>query len=600
MRFLRLILACVLLLCVANSANAQMATLSKDLSDRRSSIPHDPTMQAAIKASGVEDIVVLTDGTRETFRGFARVQLDALTGRTAIHGQLPEYTVLSMIYQPDAWVDAKILPLEHPQLSIVLGTGEKWVSPRFVRENKGLDSLGETWIEYGNLQREYTRARDEFYAAEQAITLGGSDIARNSLAQGMLTRERLDKLVDDPAARTEAKNNVARLKGELDVARPFAEAAVKLVDRVKLFGELPTKLHLVPDPENPDGDWLSPANAPADKLEYLWVAAGMRLEQAFFDAFASGKGDKLATAVRDFTKVADTIPGYPSPTKRSVKNLWYRANPFQIAAWFYLFAAMTFGVATFFESARGLRIMRVLLIVGCITHTAAVLARLYITGHMPVSNMYESVTFVSWAAMMIALVIEFRRGGGVIGFGAALLGFLALIATSFLPLQEVRIHPLRAVLRSYWLNIHVTVMLLSYGAFALAAFFASCHLVKSFAKRDPLFGKTPLMPAAELEEFAYRLVQVGWPLLTLGIALGAVWAETAWGRYWGWDPKETWAFITWVVYTIYLHTRMVIGWRDRLSSGMCVIGFLMVLLTWFGVSYLPWFAGGLHSYASPT
>jgi cytochrome c-type biogenesis protein CcsB len=396
------------------------------------------------------------------------------------------------------------------------------------------------------------------------------------------------------------KKEVARLKSELDAARPFAEAAVNLIDRVKLLDELPKKLNLVPDPENPDGDWLSPANAPADKLEYPWVAAGMRLEQAFFDAFASGKGDKLAAAVVDFTKVADAIPGYPSPTKRSVKNMWYRTNPFQVAAWFYLFAAMTFGVATFFESARGLRMMRVLLVVGCITHTAAVLARLYITGHMPVSNMYESVTFVSWAAMMIALVIEFRRGGGVIGFGAATLGFLALIATSFLPLQEVRIHPLRAVLRSYWLNIHVTVMLLSYGAFALAAFFAGCHLVKSFAKRDPLFGKTPLMPAAELEEFAYRLVQVGWPLLTLGIALGAVWAETAWGRYWGWDPKETWAFITWVVYTIYLHTRMVIGWRDRLSSGMCVIGFLMVLLTWFGVSYLPWFAGGLHSYASPT
>jgi len=600
MTLLRSIFALLLLLSLASRANAQMGTLSKDLGSRFSSVPHDPSMQAAIKASGIERVVVLTDGTRETFRGFARVQLDAVTGRTSIHGQMPEYSVLSMIYQPDAWVDARIIPLEHPQLATVLGAKDKWVSPRFVRENKGLTSLSETWESFSRIQAEYTRERDELYAVEQALTLGASDIARNSLAQGMLTRERLDKLIDDPRARSEAEKDLARLKSELDAARPFAEAAVKLVNRVNLFDALPTKLHLVPDPENPDGDWLSPANAPAEKLEYPWVAAGMRLEQAFFDAFASGKGDKLPAAVSEFTKVADAIPGYPSPTKRSVKNMWYRTNPFQVAAWLYLFAAMTFGVATFFESARGLRIMRIFLVVGFITHTAAVLARLYITGHMPVSNMYESVTFVSWAAMMIALVIEFRRGGGVIGFGAATLGFLALIATSFLPLQEVRIHPLRAVLRSYWLNIHVTVMLLSYGAFALAAFFAGCHLVKSFAKRDPLFGKTPLMPAAELEEFAYRLVQVGWPLLTLGIALGAVWAETAWGRYWGWDPKETWAFITWVVYTIYLHTRMVIGWRDRLSSTMCVLGFVMVLLTWFGVSYLPWFAGGLHSYASPT
>src|SRR5690606_14227366 len=101
-------------------------------------------------------------------------------------------------------------------------------------------------------------------------------------------------------------------------------------------------------------------------------------------------------------------------------------------------------------------------------------------------------------------------------------------------------------------------------------------------------------------EFAYRLVQVGWPILTFGVALGAVWADTAWGRYWGWDPKETWAFITWVTYTVYLHTRMVLGWRGRWSAAACLIGFLMVLITWLGVSFIPLFAGGLHTYASPT
>jgi len=102
-----------------------------------------------------------------------------------------------------------------------------------------------------------------------------------------------------------------------------------------------------------------------------------------------------------------------------------------------------------------------------------------------------------------------------------------------------------------------------------------------------------------LELFAYRCVQVGWPLLTLGVFLGGVWAQTAWGRFWGWDPKETWALITWIVYTGYLHTRMVLGWRGKLSAIASLAGFACVLITWFGVSYLPGLAGGLHSYASP-
>ena len=144
------------------------------------------------------------------------------------------------------------------------------------------------------------------------------------------------------------------------------------------------------------------------------------------------------------------------------------------------------------------------------------------------------------------------------------------------------------------------MMLISYAAFAIAAFFAGLYLVKHFTGRESLLGGKPLMTMPQTEEFAYRLVQLGWPILTLGVALGAVWADTAWGRFWGWDPKETWAFITWVGYTVYLHTRMVMGWRGKWSAAACLLGFVLVLITWIGVSYIPLFAGGLHSYASPT
>jgi cytochrome c-type biogenesis protein CcsB len=213
--------------------------------------------------------------------------------------------------------------------------------------------------------------------------------------------------------------------------------------------------------------------------------------------------------------------------------------------------------------------------------------------------MYESITFTAWSAIVIGATFEIMQRRGFVGLVTAVVGLLALILVAQMPLHDIRMHPLRAVLNSYWLNIHVTMMLVSYGAFAIAAGVAVVYLLKSFLGRDALFGGTPLMDLEQTEEFAYRLVQVGWPILTVGICLGAVWADTAWGRYWGWDPKETWAFITWIVYTIYLHSRMVMGWRGRVSALACVIGFIMVLITWLGVSYIPWFAGGLHTYASP-
>jgi cytochrome c-type biogenesis protein CcsB len=311
---------------------------------------------------------------------------------------------------------------------------------------------------------------------------------------------------------------------------------------------------------------------------------------------------------------------------------------------------------------------------GFVWHTAAVGIRLYLTGHVPVSNMFESITFTSWAMILIAFIYEayqwaFQKDSrrGLAALGAMTVGFLLLTGASLMPLHETRIHPLRAVLNSYWLNIHVTMMLLSYAAFGIAAFVAIFYLLRSLrddeapkvalysgiggggllglyyflymlAPNVPLdsiisltrvlafafggilalaavltlitmgvrwisgqFGgaSLDLISLPQTEEFAYRLVQVGWPILTVGITLGAVWADTAWGRYWGWDPKETWAFITWVAYTVYLHTRIVMGWRGRWSAAVCVIGFIMVMITWWGVSYLPWFSGGLHSYASP-
>ncbi len=595
---LQSILLAAMLLLLPACLLAEPGRLSARPADRLSTVPHDPAMQEAVAASGIDRIAVLTDGTRETLAGFARISLDRLTGRTSIHGQLPEYTVLSIMFQPDAWEDARIFPLEHPGLGEILGTPEKWVSRRFVVTNAGLGRLEQLAKDFAARERELESARRELNLAEQALALGADDIAMSSLVTPDVPPERLEVLVRDAQARRDAYTRLDALSAEQERTRPLSQAGYRLAERVGMLQGLSSRFYIVPDPEDELGDWIEPSSATPGQLAHPTVAAGLALEVFLHEAFMQGRGTGMREAVEKFSRTVADAPGYPSALKRELKNAWHRHNPMRLAAFAYLAAAIAWGFAVFLESAHAMRGVRWLLLLAFIGHTAAVGMRLYLTGHVPVSNMYESVTFTAWAVTAFALGVEARRGGGTAGFAAALLAFLALMLTSFMPLEEVRIHPLRAVLRSYWLNIHVTVMLLSYGAFALAAFFAAGHLVKSLARRDPIFGKTPVMPAAEMEELAYRLVQVGWPLLTLGIALGAVWANTAWGRFWGWDPKETWAFITWIIYTIYLHTRMVMGWRDRLASTMCVIGFLMVLLTWFGVSYLPWFAGGLHSYAS--
>ena len=229
------------------------------------------------------------------------------------------------------------------------------------------------------------------------------------------------------------------------------------------------------------------------------------------------------------------------------------------------------------------------------TLVAALVVRFLLKGTMPVSNMYESITFAMGAFAVVSLTFEgvYRRGWA--GAGASLMGWALMTMANSMPLHSRKVEPLVAVLNSVWLNFHVTSLLISYSCFLLAFVFSLLYFVKELTG-----NRSGMLPRAHTFEYlTYRSVQVGWPLLTLGIFLGAVWANTAWGSFWSWDPKETWALITWLTYTVYLHLRINLGWVGRKAVIASIIGFTMMLLTYFGVSYLPGLAGGLHSYAEP-
>jgi len=216
-------------------------------------------------------------------------------------------------------------------------------------------------------------------------------------------------------------------------------------------------------------------------------------------------------------------------------------------------------------------------------------------GHVPLSNLYESMIFFAWTIMLLHLVIERRTPSGSIGVFVVPLAFLAMAYASIAPGASSRIQPLIPALQSNWLISHVVTCFMGYASFTIAF---GCGLIYFLKMLDVNHNKTttgllrglPAFPM--LDVLIYRSVALGFIFLTIGIMTGGIWAHYAWGSYWNWDPKEMWALITWLIYAITLHIRYVRGCRGKRMAVMAVIGFASVLFTYLGVNYLK----GLHSY----
>ncbi|MFC1856681.1 c-type cytochrome biogenesis protein CcsB [Thermodesulfobacteriota bacterium] len=216
-------------------------------------------------------------------------------------------------------------------------------------------------------------------------------------------------------------------------------------------------------------------------------------------------------------------------------------------------------------------------------------------GHAPLSNMYESLVFFSWTIAVIYLVVEFNYKNRIIGAFATPIAFLAMAYAS-LPLFNVsdRIQPLIPALKSNWLIAHVVTCFLGYAAFAIAFGISLMFLLKQHENEKSAGGLLAHLPESSvLDELTHQMVMFGFLFLSIGIITGAVWANSAWGSYWSWDPKETWSLITWLIYATLLHARMMRGWHGKRIAYLSIIGFMAVIFTYFGVNLLP----GLHSYA---
>ena len=265
---------------------------------------------------------------------------------------------------------------------------------------------------------------------------------------------------------------------------------------------------------------------------------------------------------------------------------------FKATIFFYILATIGYLVYLIFPKKLISRASLILFFSGFLFHTVSFAARYIAAGYTPVTNLYESLFFFSWTIVGLYLLLNLRYQLPILGSFVSPLVLIITISAFLLPKD---ILPLPPILKSIWLPVHVLFSFLGDGAFTLAFSAGIMYLIQEFQiKRKKTGAIYRLLPSLEvLDNLNYRCLTLGFPLLTVGIISGSIWAEYAWGSYWSWDPKETWSLITWLFYAALLHQRLVVGMRGKRAAVMAILGFLSMLFTFLGVNLL---LSGLHSY----
>ena len=264
----------------------------------------------------------------------------------------------------------------------------------------------------------------------------------------------------------------------------------------------------------------------------------------------------------------------------------------------YLLCMALYFSFSFFRNRKFGNVLTATVILGLFFNTIGLGLRWYESykigfGHIPLSNLYEALVSLSWTTVILYLFVEYRYKTKSLGILIFPLVSMAMAYASFSSDIQSEIQPLLPALQSNWLTYHVITCFLAYSAFVVSFGVSIIYLFKAGKKEDS--DSTSFFPALlSLDEIIYKTVAIGFPLLSLGIITGAVWANYAWGTYWSWDPKETWSLITWFVYAAFLHARLTRGWRGKRSAILSIVGFGSVMFTFLGVNFL---LSGLHSYA---
>ncbi|GJH41379.1 hypothetical protein RCZ04_19290 [Capnocytophaga sp. HP1101] len=527
-------IAAVLALCVSTLATAQNAMVVPD--------------KAHAEKFGA--MLIQDDGRFKPVNTFSSELLRKLSKHDTYKGLTSDQVLLSMLLSPEAWYEADIVYVKKANDSLhrFLGVpeGVKWVKPKDFFDTRGQYKLTPLLadIYHTNTPNQFQK---DFKEVDQRIGLLNRALSGDIFKVFPLPHNANHKWISQ---------------------RDYVNDTLQITDRQYqqfVKNALPAYLLLVQQ-----------ATQTGDYSQAEKVLAQIKLQQEFYSAEV-----------------------LPSPAKVQTE-LWYnRINIFEQLFQVYLYIGTALFVVLLCHIFWPKRIFRVLTKIGIVLlwvcfvlHTAGLIVRWYLSGHAPFSDAYESMIYVGWSAIGTGLFFS-RRSPLTLAATAFVTSMILMIA--HWNWMDPAIGTLQPVLNSYWLMLHVAVIVGSYGPFALGMLLGALNLLLMICTTRKNAKKLNLIQQ-ELTIVNELALTVGLVMLTIGNFLGGMWANESWGRYWGWDPKETWALISIMVYALVIHLRLVPHWRGRWAFNfMSIIAFGSILMTYFGVNF---YLTGMHSYAT--
>lgn len=492
-----------------------------------------PQVQAAV-GDPLESLPIQDAGRIKPFDTFARETLRVVYGKDTYEKRSATEVIFTWLLVPEHWINTPFIELRHSGL-------------------------------------------------KEALKITGEE--RYYSPQALLTNERV------PLVFQELQN----LRERQEKLNPYFQAVQRLENQLGYFQAIRTgqALRFVPDPA---GDkWKA-----VSELDGEMKDAFMLLAKGFVESVAASEGNKNAepseafkTAVQDF--IAKARAQAPAKYANDSKIFWEEHlnhfHPFKWAWIAYLLGLLLYGFSSGGKWRWANTAFWTFLLAGFALHAYGMFLRIYLAGRPPVSNMYETVVWVPWGCMLFGLILHRFQKNKLILNCASAVAIFCLILTDLAPtVLDPSIHPLEPVLRSsFWLTTHVLIITISYAAFFLA-FAIGDVLLFYYLKNEQKYARQIQTGT----QAVYRALQIGIVLLAFGIILGGIWADYSWGRFWGWDPKETWALIALLGYVALLHGRLV-GWvkNFELAAG-AIVSFALVIMAWYGVNFV--LGAGLHSY----
>ena len=394
----------------------------------------------------------------------------------------------------------------------------------------------------------------------------------------------LQRITNEAHAKKRAEKSLDRVEQE----------ALSVSDRLALLAHVMdgSAFLIVPAPKNKADPWAEPQDWSNYYSQAQFDSSQNELKNvatAYVDADGF-KFSRAANQLRENLRALSTSV-YPKDRPLQLEYFYNHFEAFYRAIWFYGIAFLVLLIAHLRRRGRALPMIGVALALAALLfHASGIAMRCMIAGRPPVTNMYESIIWVSFAVSFFGMIFFMRYRTPVYLLAALPVTLFALLLVFQMPIaMPASIDPLVPVLRdNFWLTIHVLTITLSYAAFALAMGFGHILLYR--------YAKNPQEARADqpMHFWLYRVLQLGVILLAAGTILGGVWANYSWGRFWGWDPKETWALIALLCYILTLHGRLAGWWTQFGLVVASVVCFLAVLMAWYGVNFV--LGKGLHSY----